>query len=192
MAKAVTVVGVGALGSHVVQLLRNEDVHLRIIDRDRVERKNIASQFHAASQTGKKKVVSLASSMAFLFKSQSIETRPVKLTHDNVAELLDGSDLVLDCLDNAESRRIVQGHCSDRRIACLHGALAADGGFGRVVWSESFAPDESTPGAATCENGEFLPFIALTAAYMAMAAQTFLATGKKVGFSVSPMRTFST
>ena len=44
--KAVIVVGVGALGSHVVQLLRNADATIRVIDFDKVEQKNVASQFH--------------------------------------------------------------------------------------------------------------------------------------------------
>ncbi len=63
----------------------------------------------------------------------------------------------------------------------------ATGSFGRVVWDESFAiDDEPEAGAKTCEDGAHLPFIALTAAYLARAAQEFLARGEKIGFHVSP------
>lgn len=198
----VSIVGVGALGSHVVQFLRNEDIDLSVIDFDRVEMKNVASQFHAANQVGKKKVLSLAGSMAFLFKRPVIGV-PHKLTTDNVHDLFKDADLVIDCLDNAESRRIVQHYCHDAGapahvegrgpIPCLHGALDAAGSFGRVIWSEQFRIDEEgAAGAATCEDGEFLPFIALTAAYVARSAQLFLREGKQVGFSISPTRVFST
>lgn len=190
--KNVDIVGVGALGSHVVQLLRNEDIDLSIIDFDRVEMKNIASQFHAANQIGKKKVMSLSRSMQFLFK-RTITATPHKLTQDNVYDLLGDDDLVIDCLDNAESRRVVQGFCLEHNIACLHGALDAAGSFGRVIWSERFRIDEEgAQGAATCEDGEFLPFIALTAAYIARSAQLFLREEKKVGFSISPTNVFTT
>ena len=37
--------------------------------------------------------------------------------------------------------------------------------------------------ASTCEDGEFLPFIALTAAYMARSVQIFLKDGKKIGIT---------
>jgi hypothetical protein len=46
--------------------------------------------------------------------------------------------------------------------------------------------DEDKEGGATCENGEFLPFIAITSAYLARAAQIYLQKGEKVGFSISP------
>jgi hypothetical protein len=55
------------------------------------------------------------------------------------------------------------------------------------VWDDAFVIDsEVGAGAATCEDGEFLPFIALTAAYMARSVQIFLRDKRKVGFSISP------
>ncbi len=181
----VTVVGVGALGSHLVQFLRNEDVKLKVIDFDRVEQKNVQSQFHAKTTVGKKKVEGISQTMKFLYG------RPVfkvsnKLTKDNVDQLLHDADLIVDCLDNGEARRLVQGFARARGRACVHGALAADGAFGRVVWDDDFTiDDESEEGAATCADGEFLPFIAIASAYLARAIQVFLKDGKKVGFSIS-------
>lgn len=65
--KTIVVVGVGALGSHVVQALRNVEATLRVIDFDRVEQRNVASQFHGKPNVGKLKVQSLQQSMKFLF-----------------------------------------------------------------------------------------------------------------------------
>ena len=183
--KAIVVVGVGALGSHAVQFLRGAGASIRAIDFDRVEQRNVASQFHGKPSVGKAKVVALQQSMAFLFGTK-IDAVPHKLVADNARELLGRADLVLDCLDNGEARRIVQGTVRASGIACLHGALAGDGSFGRIVWDESFAiDDEPGAGAKTCEDGAHLPFIALTAAYLARAAQEFLARGEKIGFNVS-------
>jgi len=184
--KRVIVVGVGALGSHAVLLLRNTGAAVTVVDFDRVEQKNVLSQFHARPHVGKTKVEALKQTMQFLF-GVKIEPNPNRLTADNVRALLGGADLVLDCLDDGDARRVVQGFVRANAIPCLHGALAAGGEFGRVVWDEAFAIDDaSTAGAATCEDGQHVPFIALTASCLAHAAATFLRGGDKVGFSVSP------
>lgn len=189
--KTITVVGVGALGSHVVLLLRNTEAAIRVIDFDRVETKNVASQFHGVGQVGKSKVQALQATMNFLFK-RKIETIPHKLVRDNVQQLLGGSDLVIDCLDNGASRRLVQAFVREQKIPCLHGALAADGGFGRIVWDERFEIDDETAGAAaTCEDGAHLPFISITASLLAKAAQDFVLGGQKRAYQVHPGGVFT-
>lgn len=182
----IVIVGVGALGSHLVPLLRNEKVAIKIVDFDRIEQKNVASQFHAKTTVGKAKVVGLAQTLQFLF-GQKVEGIPHRVTVDNVKQILGGAHLVIDCLDNGASRRLIQDAVRATNTPCLHGALAADGGFGRIVWDEHFQiDDESAVGAPTCEGGEHLPFVALASAYLARSAQTFLRQQKKVGYQVSP------
>ena len=184
--KTVTIVGVGALGSHLVQFLRNEDIKIRVVDFDRVEQKNVLSQFHSKPNVGKLKVDSLKQAMQFLY-GQRITTIPHKLVKENVGTVLDG-DLVIDCLDNGESRRLLQDWVRVVKIPCLHGALAQDGTFGRVVWDKNFVvDDEDASSTATCENGEFLPFIAIVSSHLARAAQIFIQEGKEVGYSISPV-----
>lgn len=182
----VTVVGAGALGSHVILFLRSAGYLLGAIDFDRVEQKNVLSQFHARSSVGKSKVQSIKQTMDGLF-GVKLDIVPHRLIEENVSQLLLQADLVIDCLDNAKSRKIVRDHCLKTSTPCLHGALDGAGSFGRVVWAEQFAIDEEgQAGAATCENGEHLPFIAMTAAYIARSAQVFLKTGQKKGFSIHP------
>lgn len=187
----IVVVGVGALGSHLVQLIRNEKVDIKIIDFDRVEQKNVMSQFHGKPSVGKSKVDALKQTMDFLFK-RNLQVVGHKLVENNIDVLLKGATLVIDCLDNSASRKLVQDYVRVHGVPCLHGALAPGGAFGRAIWSEQFVIDsEQGAGAATCEDGEFLPFIALTAAYMARSVQLFLKDGKKVGFSISPVGAFA-
>jgi len=191
MAPRVVILGTGALGSHLVQFARNERADLVVVDFDRVEARNTLSQFHGKPSVGKLKVVALQQTMDFLFK-RTLQVAGHKLVENNIDVLLKDATLVVDCLDNFASRKLVQDYVRKHNVPCLHGALAPGGAFGRVIWDEDFAIDsEVGAGAATCEDGEFLPFIALTAAYMARSIQIFLRDKKKVGFSISPAGSFA-
>lgn len=184
----ITIIGVGALGSHLVAALRNEGVELTIIDHDRVEIGNVASQFHLKSNVGKKKAESLRRAMQFCYgTSPPIIERVHMLVEDNADMLLHGAELLVDCLDNGKARRIVQAYARAHGVPCIHGGLAADGEFGRVVWDEHFIIDDEPAAAApTCEDGAFLPFIQLTSAALALAVQAFVRRGQRIGFSISP------
>jgi len=186
--KTITIIGVGALGSHVAQFLRNEG-NLRVIDFDRVEAKNMLSQFHGKPGGAKFKVTALHNTMNFLWGTK-LDTNSNKLVENNAYVLLKNSDLIIDCLDNGKARRVVQRFAreNDAKPACLHGALAADGAFGRVIWDEHFVVDDETAGAPTCEDGAHLPFIVMVSSLIARSAQVFLQTGKKQGWSIAPTR----
>jgi hypothetical protein len=184
--KKVVIVGVGALGSHVAQFLRN-DAELKVIDFDRVEQKNILAQFFSKPSVGKNKAQSLKDMFAFLYGIK-VEAVGHRLTVDNATLLLDDADVVINCVDNIETRQLIKHHTE--RLwpirPCLHGAVDAVGSFGRVCWDQHFIPDAETPGAATCQDGEHLPFIAMVSAVMAKAVQQFLKTGEQYGYSVLP------
>jgi len=184
MSKLVVIVGVGALGSHVTQFLRNSS-QIKIIDFDFIEQKNVLSQFHSKSGVGKSKVEALKQTMNFLFGIK-VGTVGNKLVENNVSQLLHNADLDIDCLDNAEARRIVQNYVRKEKVPCLHGGLAADGAFGISVWDENFQIQDGPVGAPTCENGDQLPFIAVVSAYIARSAQEFLVSNKRYGYMISP------
>lgn len=181
----IVIVGVGALGSHVALLGRNWKPGLKLVDHDRVEMKNVLAQFHGKQGVGKNKAQGLAQGLLGFFGIRA-EAVPHKITSDNADVLLRGSELVLDCTDNVEARRVITESTMRLGLPCLHGALSADGSFGRVVWAEHFRPDTETPGQATCEDGEFLPFFGQVGGVMAGAAQQFLRTGAKQSFQVLP------
>jgi molybdopterin/thiamine biosynthesis adenylyltransferase len=183
MEKRVTIVGCGALGSHVAMLLRNE-AELRLVDDDRVEQKNVMAQFHAKRSVGRNKAVALQQQLKALW-GVNAAAHPVRFTERNAGVFVRDNDLVIDCVDNAESREVISGYCRGASVPLLHGALAPDGAFGRACWDEHFQADTEAPGAATCEAGEFLPFIAVVSSTVALCAQLFLREGKKVNFNHS-------
>lgn len=171
------IIGAGALGSHLALLVRNH-VDIKVVDFDRVEAKNSMSQLHPVGSVGKNKALALQQTLKFLYGLR-VEAVPHKMVPNNVREILNGADLVVDCMDNGESRRILQEVCRAYGIPCLHGALAAGGQFGQIAWTEDFVPDDAPPGAATCEDGEHLPFIANVSALLALCVQGFVRGGKR-------------
>lgn len=182
----VVVVGVGALGSHVVQLGRSLPVQWKVIDYDRIEAKNLLAQFHTRMGVGKNKAQALQQAMQGMF-GVKIDAIPHRLTADNAEALLGDADLVVDCLDNAEARTLVQQFVRTRGIACLHGALAPGGELGRVVWDHLFFIDsEDAPGQETCEGGEHLAFIAQTAATLAQAIALYVGDRRKISTQLLP------
>ena len=175
----VLICGVGALGSHAALLCRNLPATLVLVDDDRVESKNLAAQAFVKASVGKNKAQALAKQLR-TFYGLAVEARGVRLGEHNAATLLGGIDLALDCFDNEASRLVLQQAARAAGVPLLHGALAADGSLGLVRWDERFVPDaEDTPGQATCEGGEHLPLIALTAATLARAVQDFLSEGTR-------------
>jgi molybdopterin-synthase adenylyltransferase len=184
--RKVVIVGVGALGSHVLQFSRGLEVEFSLIDFDRIEQKNTASQFHGKPGVGKNKVQAIQQTMQLLW-GLKVGGIPHKLTSENDDQLLSGADLLVDCLDNGPARRVVQGFARRTHTPCLHGALAADGVFGRVIWDEDFVIDDVDEGAATCEDGQHLPFIVMVSSCIARSVQEFLSTGKRLSFQVTPL-----
>lgn len=190
--KTVVIAGVGALGSHAGQFLRSvPGVRIRAVDFDRVEMKNVSAQFHGRMTVGRNKAEAFRQTMDFMF-GVKVEARPVRIAADNVRELLGDAALVLDCLDNGESREVVQDFVRAAGIPCLHGAVSADGVYGMSTWDEQFTVDHGSTGAATCEGGEHLPFISAIAAAVARSAQFFLEEGTRTGYQVHPGGSFVT
>jgi hypothetical protein len=196
--RRVVIVGMGALGSHVALFARNwSGVSLNLVDFDRVEAKNIQSQFHTELGKGKNKALAVQQALSGMFKCR-VNAIPHKLLESNL-DILGGS-LVIDCTDNYEARRLIQLHCgrchvdqhTDPRkplesiVPCLHGCLSGDGTVARAVWTEDFNADSGGDGAATCEDGQNLPFHAMAGALIAQVAQTFLEQGKKRSWQLTP------
>jgi hypothetical protein len=189
--KRVTIIGVGALGSNLVQLLRNEDVMLRVVDFDRVEHKNVRSQFHGKPHVGRLKTDALKATLSLMW-GLKVEAVAAKVVSTNIGMVFDPSDLIVDCLDNAATRLLVMDYATKKRILCVHGALGADGDFGRVVWDPDFRVDsEAIPGQATCDEGDHLAFISTVSSYLAMSISEWLRSGKKVNYSVSTRNAFA-
>jgi len=185
MEKKIVLIGVGALGSHAALFLRNLG-DLRVCDMDRIEPKNILSQFHSTMGKGRNKAFSLQQTFAGLFGVR-VEANSNQLTSLNAEQVFRDADLIVDCTDNLAARQTIQQYASQAAIPCLHGAISADGTFARIVWTEHFVGDhEGLPGQATCEDGANLPFHGAVGAQIALTAQRYLRDQQKHSYQMTP------
>jgi molybdopterin/thiamine biosynthesis adenylyltransferase len=179
--------GVGALGSTAALLCRTLPAKLSFVDFDRVESKNLLSQAYTRQAVGKNKAEALKLQLRTFYGVEAT-AYPVRLGPSNVATVATGADLLVDCFDNAESRRVVLSYAASSGVPSVHAGLAADGSFGLVRWGERFVPDEAdAAGRATCEGGEHLPFIGLVAARLAVVVAAFARTGAREDAFVTPV-----
>lgn len=171
--------GVGALGSTAAVLCRNLDATLVFLDFDRVESKNLLAQAYVKQSVGKNKAEALKLQL-LNFHGVKAESFGVRVTAENVAQLTKDAVLIVDCFDNAASRRLLSAHARKLGAPLLHAAVSGDGTFGLVRWDERFVPDaEDVAGQATCEGGEHLPLIGLLGAALARTIQDFLKAGTR-------------
>ena len=175
--RRVVICGVGALGSHAAVACRNLEASFAFIDFDRVEAKNLASQAFVKASIGKNKADALKAQLLNFYGLKS-EAFGVRLSDSNVATLLEGASLAVDCFDNAASRSIVSRFARGAALPLLHAGISQDGAFGLVRWDARFTPDaEDHEGQATCEGGAHLPMLTLVSAVIARTVQDFLASG---------------
>lgn len=166
----ILIVGVGAIGTHVVYALRNQP-GLVLVDRDSVESRNTKNQLHPTQVVGRNK----AEAARLTLRSQfgiTVESIPADLGPINTPHILKGADLVIDCLDNAKSRRIVRDVAEQFNIPVLHVGISADTSAGFVSWT--LPDDDETasglPIPPTCQDPTLLPtyvFLAGAAAFCA-------------------------
>ncbi|MFP4296325.1 MAG: HesA/MoeB/ThiF family protein [Spirulinaceae cyanobacterium] len=132
----VTICGAGALGANLAEnLARSGFGTLRVIDRDRVEERNLSTQPYHKSDIGAYKAKILANSL-YRALGVAIEAKAAELTPENCSKLLSHKGLVVDAFDNSTARQAVKDYCQAVNVPCLHAGLAGD--YGEVIWNESY------------------------------------------------------
>lgn len=126
----VAVIGAGGLGAPVIQYLAASGVGaLTLIDDDVVEETNLQRQvIHQQSDVSRAKVDSAADAVHRLNPEVHIDRRQVRLTDENVVELLQGADIVVIGTDNFASRYTVNRHCALNGIPLVSGAAIGTSG----------------------------------------------------------------
>lgn len=104
--KHVVVVGCGGLGGYVISALARIGVtQITVVDSDSFEESNLNRQlFSRENNLGKPKVEVVADEVSKINSEVKIKALQEKLTEENAKEIIEGSDCVVDCLDNFESR----------------------------------------------------------------------------------------
>lgn len=107
--KTVLVIGAGGLGSPVSINLAVAGVgEIRICDFDVIEMSNLNRQLlHNKQRIGMNKALSAKQTLEAYNENVKITAIPEKLTADNINDIAGNADIIVDCLDNFETRYIV-------------------------------------------------------------------------------------
>ncbi len=134
----VLLIGAGGLGSPTAYYLAAAGVGtLGIMDGDRVDITNLQRQIlHKTSDIGRPKVESATETIRALNPDVTVVPYPVRLTVDNVEEILKDYDLIIDGSDNFETRYLVNDACYLQGKTNVHGSIFQFEGMATV-----FAPD---------------------------------------------------
>ncbi|MCH4886460.1 HesA/MoeB/ThiF family protein [Acidaminobacter sp. JC074] len=132
----VTVVGCGGLGCYVLEMLVRLGIgQIKAIDGDDFDTSNLNRQLlsniftigEAKVYEAKKRAISINPQVTFL----AVKDYFKKI---NAKTLLQGSHLVIDCLDNVEDRLLLEKTCSSLGIPLIHGAVNGWSGHVAVIY----------------------------------------------------------
>ena len=114
----VMIAGIGGLGAFSSLLLAEMGIgYLRIVDRDLVEHTNLhRSPLYTEEDLDLAKVEAASLRLKRINSSMVIDTHACHINEGNIEELLEGIDIVIDGLDNFETRRIINAECVKRKI----------------------------------------------------------------------------
>jgi len=178
----VTVCGAGALGANIAENLARQGFgRLRVIDRDRVEERNLSTQPYYRADIGAHKARILANAL-YRALGTPVEGQVAELTAANAAKLVAGSALVIDTFDNSVARRAVADACAEAGIPCLHAGLAA--GYAEVLWNECYR----VPSAANddvCDYPLARNLVVLATAVVGEAVAAFVDSGRRQGWTIT-------
>jgi molybdopterin/thiamine biosynthesis adenylyltransferase len=121
----VLVVGAGGLGAPLLMYLAAAGVGiLGVVDDDVVDLSNLQRQvIHATSDIGSPKVKSAATTVAGVNPEVKFQPHHVRLTSENVYELIEGYDIIADGSDNFETRFLVNDACHFAGKTLVSGAI---------------------------------------------------------------------
>jgi len=178
--------GCGAVGSAIANTLVRAGIgRLRIVDRDFVElgnlhRQSLFDEADAAAKTPK--AVAAAEKLRAVNSEVAVEPFVADLGPTNVARFCDGVQIILDGLDNFETRMLVNDAAVKLRIPWVYGGcVGAEGRSMTIMPGETaclrcLMPECPAPGATdTCETAGIVgPAVALVAAIEAAEALKIL------------------
>lgn len=126
LASKVLIVGAGGLGAPVAMYLAAAGVGtIGIADDDRVELSNLQRQIiHTTGSVGEKKVESARQTIRRLNPDIDVETYAVRVTQENVMELIEPYDFIVEAVDNFETRFLINDACVAAEKPFCHGGVA--------------------------------------------------------------------
>ncbi|PGP12650.1 hypothetical protein COA01_33065 [Bacillus cereus] len=171
--KTVAVVGLGGLGSHSAEYAARMGIGtIILIDDDLVEETNLPRQgLYIQRDSGDNllKANVAAERLKMINPDVHIQKYVLRLTSENVSELLEGVDVVLDGTDNLATRYIINDYCFSENIPWVYASATASIGTvsnfipGKTPCFRCVFGDETEEYNASCDiNGVILPALTMT------------------------------
>lgn len=131
--KRVFVAGCGGLGGYVLETLARAGVgKITAADPDSFDVSNLNRQLLSDEEVlGQPKIDVAAKRIAAVNSSIRFSGRRVRVSEENALELCREADVVVDALDNVESRLVLQRAAESAGVPLVHGAIA--GWYGQVT-----------------------------------------------------------
>jgi molybdopterin/thiamine biosynthesis adenylyltransferase len=178
----VTVCGAGALGANLTEnLARSGFCKLVVIDRDRIEERNLSTQPYYKSDVGAYKAKILTNTL-YRALGVTVDGRSKELTAANAPQLLRDTSLVIDTFDNSVARQAVKDYCKEAKLPCLHVGLASD--YAEVIWNDIYRVPSSA-NDDVCDYPLARNLVMLTVAVACEVIITFVASGQRQSFTVT-------
>ena len=119
------IAGAGGLGSPVSIYLAVAGVgEMRICDADKVELSNLNRQIlHTDERVGELKSTSAAKTLRQLNPTINIVAYSDYIDETSVERVVGRPDIIVDCLDNFETRYLLNTYCIQNKIPLVHGAI---------------------------------------------------------------------
>lgn len=133
--KKVCVAGCGGLGGGVIEGLARVGVgYIRAVDGDVFDETNLNRQLLSSEKNlGKSKAEEAVRRIGEINSQVDAEAVGCFIDDSNAAEILKGVDAVVDALDDAGARLIVEAACEKLGIPLIHGAIGGWNGQVAVV-----------------------------------------------------------
>lgn len=131
----VLVVGAGGLGCPVLTYLACAGVgFLRIADDDVISESNLNRQFlYGPDCIGNQKALMAKESLIRQNPDIKIDALFERVSEENAQRMLEGIHMVVDCVDNAKTRLIMNSACMKKGIPLVEGGVEGFYGFATVV-----------------------------------------------------------
>jgi hypothetical protein len=111
-----------------------------------------------------------------------IEAVTKELTDRTAKSLLKSADIVIDTFDNSASRRLVQQHCRESKLHCLHVGLYAD--YCEAIWDDRYRVPNDVAGDV-CEYPLARNLVLLAVALASELLVRFVLNGMKHDYSAT-------
>ena len=180
--KRILVVGCGGLGGHIIdQLCRIGVGTIRVVDGDVFEPTNLNRQLLSdVHLLGISKAKAAADHIARVNPDVTVEAAGEFLTEANAAALVAGCDIVMDALDNIQSRKILAAACAKAEIPYVYGAISGSVAQAAVSMPGDGLIETLYPEDVVIADKSVLSFTPAMCASMQSALCVKLLTGRSV------------